>query len=119
MGAGGSGSHRRVGPRKPGSPRDQMGRGSCKLGWVRRSLETGDPREGPPTTCEEELGRGSHRQLGSPQAKPRGAGNHFRPLMFKYTHYETTGLKRAFRGLPLLALGLGKQDIPHTSIFVI
>lgn len=72
-----------------------------------------------PPPGREELGRGSHRQLGSPQAGPRGASNHFRRFGFKHTHCETAGPKPAFRGLPFPASGLGRQYLPHTSILVI
>lgn len=50
----------------------------------------------PPPPSWEELGRGSRRPLGSPQARPRGTGNRFRLFRFRHTHCETTGPKLVF-----------------------
>lgn len=119
-GLGGASSHGR--DWDPGSlaPHGARWEGAAASGgWVLRGLGTGGLRAATPTPGREELGRGSHRQLGSPQARARRAGNRFRPFGFKHTHCETTGPKPAFRGLPLPASGLGRQDLPPTSILVI
>lgn len=95
-------------------------------GWALRNL--GDwrsacvsPTTPPPHHPPGQGGtwEGQPQAVGVPQARPRGAGNHFRLFGFKYTHCETTGPKPAFRGLPLPASGLGRQDLPHTSVLVI